>query len=316
MRRAVASASASCSRSASASTSVASSFSSSSLVSKLSLLSLRRLYSGGGSATFGSAERRSIIDGNDSFYDRCGGWNDNNNNNNNNNNRFSAMMTASKKVGKRSVATTTTTKTTTETTGLRRRIETQNEGLVGKRSASSATFFFSERSYSESATTMGKSDDEGASPAAARQPSSSSSSSSSSSTSSSSSSSPTPTARPTTRVSETRVYYPGQTYDPSELEGSFASAAPSASQKTRRVLKKGKDLDALVARSIDWKDAKMLSTRFVSETGKIVPRRQTGLGAKTHRLVVKNIKIARIMGVLPFTDRLPQFARRRKNPYS
>ena len=138
------------------------------------------------------------------------------------------------------------------------------------------------------------------------------------STSSSSSSSflPPPPIAPTTRVSETRVYYPGQTYDPSELEGSFASVAPSASQKTRRVLKKGKDLDAFVARAIDWKDAKMLSTRFVSETGKIVPRRQTGLSAKTHRLVVKNIKIARIMGVLPFTDRLPQFARRRKNPYS
>ena len=65
-------------------------------------------------------------------------------------------------------------------------------------------------------------------------------------------------------------------------------------------MKKGKDLDALVARSIDWKDAKTLSTRFVSETGKILPRRQTGLGAKTHRLVAKNIKIARIMGVLPF----------------
>ncbi|CAL6358656.1 unnamed protein product [Bathycoccus prasinos] len=43
----------------------------------------------------------------------------------------------------------------------------------------------------------------------------------------------------------------------------------------------------------------------ISETSKIVPRRQTGLGAKRHRLVVKNIKIARIMGVLPFTDRLP-----------
>lgn len=227
------------------------------------------------------------------------------------------MMTASKKAGERSVATTTTATGTTGTTGTRRRIEAQNEGLVGKRSVSSATFFFYERSYSKSATTMGKSDDEGASPATTRQPSSSSSSSSSTSSSTSSSfASPTPTATPTTRVSETRVYYPGQTYDPSELEGSFASAAPSASQKTRRVLKKGKDLDALVARSIDWKDAKMLSTRFVSETGKIVPRRQTGLGAKTHRLVVKNIKIARILGVLPFTDRLPQFARRRKNPYS
>ena len=173
-----------------------------------------------------------------------------------------------------------------------------------------------ERSVATTATTTtttakseeGVSDASDASSVTARHPTSTSSSSSSFLP-------PLPIA-PTTRVSETRVYYPGQTYDPSELEGSFASVAPSASQKTRRVLKKGKDLDAFVARAIDWKDAKMLSTRFVSETGKIVPRRQTGLGAKTHRLVVKNIKIARIMGVLPFTDRLPQFARRRKNPYS
>ena len=173
-----------------------------------------------------------------------------------------------------------------------------------------------ERSVATTATTTttakseeGVSDASDASSVTARHPTSTSSSSSSSFL-------PPPPIAPTTRVSETRVYYPGQTYDPSELEGSFASVAPSASQKTRRVLKKGKDLDAFVARAIDWKDAKMLSTRFVSETGKIVPRRQTGLGAKTHRLVVKNIKIARIMGVLPFTDRLPQFARRRKNPYS
>ena len=186
-------------------------------------------------------------------------------------------ITGEKKGGERSVATTATTTTTTTTATAK-----SEEGVSDASDASSVT---------------------------ARHPTSTSSSSSSSFL-------PPPPIAPTTRVSETRVYYPGQTYDPSELEGSFASVAPSASQKTRRVLKKGKDLDAFVARAIDWKDAKMLSTRFVSETGKIVPRRQTGLGAKTHRLVVKNIKIARIMGVLPFTDRLPQFARRRKNPYS
>lgn len=61
-------------------------------------------------------------------------------------------------------------------------------------------------------------------------------------------------------------------------------------KKKQRVLKKGNYLDAFVVRAIDWKEAKMLSTHFVCETGKIVARRQTGLGAKTYRLVMKNLK--------------------------
>ena len=55
-------------------------------------------------------------------------------------------------------------------------------------------------------------------------------------------------------------------------------------KKKQRVLKKGNYLDAFVARAIDWKEAKMLSmlsTHFVYETG---------LGAKTYRLVMKNSK--------------------------
>ena len=52
-------------------------------------------------------------------------------------------------------------------------------------------------------------------------------------------------------------------------------------KKKQRVLKKGNYLDAFVARAIDWKEAKMLSTHFIYETG---------LGAKTYRLVMKNSK--------------------------
>ena len=119
----------------------------------------------------------------------------------------------------------------------------------------------------------------------------------------------------TTRVSDSRVYYPGQTYEPEELRGSSASVSHSVSQKTRRVLKRGKELDREVSTSVDWKDAKFL-TRFLTETGKIAPRRKTKLQKKTHRLVEKHIKLARLLGVIPFEGRLPQFRRSFKNPYA
>ena len=84
------------------------------------------------------------------------------------------------------------------------------------------------------------------------------------------------------------MYYLGKRHDPSELECLYASAA---SKKPRKVLKKGNYLDAFVARAIDWKEAKMLSTHFIYETEKIMARRQTGLGAKTYKLVMKNSKL-------------------------
>ena len=84
------------------------------------------------------------------------------------------------------------------------------------------------------------------------------------------------------------MYYLGKRHDPSELECLFASAAR---KKKQRVLKKGNYLDAFVARAIDWKEAKMLSTHFIYETEKIMARRQTGLGAKTYRLVMKNSQL-------------------------
>ncbi len=53
----------------------------------------------------------------------------------------------------------------------------------------------------------------------------------------------------------------------------------------------------------DYKDAKMLR-RFMSETGKILPRRRTGVCAKHQRKLAMTIKRARIMAIVPFTEKL------------
>ncbi|MBN1485236.1 MAG: 30S ribosomal protein S18 [Chloroflexia bacterium] len=50
---------------------------------------------------------------------------------------------------------------------------------------------------------------------------------------------------------------------------------------------------------IDYKDAKRLQ-RYVSERGKILPRRRTGTCAKHQRALAVAIKRARHMALLPF----------------
>ena len=52
---------------------------------------------------------------------------------------------------------------------------------------------------------------------------------------------------------------------------------------------------------IDYKDIELLK-RFISERGKILPRRVTGTGAKNQRKITVAIKRARIMGLLPFVS--------------
>ena len=53
---------------------------------------------------------------------------------------------------------------------------------------------------------------------------------------------------------------------------------------------------------IDYKDVKLLQ-RFVSERGKIVPRRITAVTAKEQRDLARAVKRARILGLLPFVLR-------------
>lgn len=50
---------------------------------------------------------------------------------------------------------------------------------------------------------------------------------------------------------------------------------------------------------IDYKDTNKLR-KFITEKGKIVPRRQTGLCAKHQRELTTAIKRARFMGLLPY----------------
>nr|NP_043203.1 ribosomal protein S18 [Cyanophora paradoxa]P15760.1 RecName: Full=Small ribosomal subunit protein bS18c; AltName: Full=Cyanelle 30S ribosomal protein S18 [Cyanophora paradoxa]AAA81234.1 ribosomal protein S18 [Cyanophora paradoxa]CAA35533.1 S18 ribosomal protein [Cyanophora paradoxa] len=53
---------------------------------------------------------------------------------------------------------------------------------------------------------------------------------------------------------------------------------------------------------IDYQDVELLRT-FITDQGKILPRRVTGLTAKQQRAVTKAIKQARVLALLPFVNR-------------
>ena len=70
----------------------------------------------------------------------------------------------------------------------------------------------------------------------------------------------------------------------------------------RRGGRRRRKVDYIAANHIDYvyyKDVDLLN-RFISERGKILPRRVTGTSAKNQRKVANAIKRARIMGLLPF----------------
>lgn len=70
----------------------------------------------------------------------------------------------------------------------------------------------------------------------------------------------------------------------------------------RRGGRRRRKVDYIAANHIDYVDYKdvNLLKRFISERGKILPRRVTGTSAKNQRKVANAIKRARIMGLLPF----------------
>lgn len=58
---------------------------------------------------------------------------------------------------------------------------------------------------------------------------------------------------------------------------------------------------AEVQHNIDYKNVVFLKS-CISETGKIVPSRITGMSARMQRLVTNEIKRARLLGLLPYCD--------------
>ena len=73
-------------------------------------------------------------------------------------------------------------------------------------------------------------------------------------------------------------------------------------QQRRGGVRRRRKVDYIAANHIDYVDYKDvdLLKRFISERGKILPRRVTGTSAKNQRKVANAIKRARIMGLLPF----------------
>jgi len=53
--------------------------------------------------------------------------------------------------------------------------------------------------------------------------------------------------------------------------------------------------------NFDYKNIDILK-QFITETGKIVPARVTGISSSNQRKITKSIKIARFLALLPYTD--------------
>ena len=54
-------------------------------------------------------------------------------------------------------------------------------------------------------------------------------------------------------------------------------------------------------KNFDYKDVNLLK-QFITETGKIVPGRVSGVTSSQQRKITKAIKVARYMALLPYTD--------------
>jgi len=84
---------------------------------------------------------------------------------------------------------------------------------------------------------------------------------------------------------------------------SAKNAKPKKEAQVRRPSRKAKVKATLGEFDLrDYRNAEVLR-RFLSETGKILPRRRTGLSAKEQRILARTIKRARILGLLPFTEK-------------
>ena len=78
--------------------------------------------------------------------------------------------------------------------------------------------------------------------------------------------------------------------EPKTIERRIAFRKANKSMPRRRI-------DLPIER-VDYKNTEILA-KFTSETGKILPRRVTGVSAKLHRKITREIKRARACNLLP-----------------
>ena len=63
--------------------------------------------------------------------------------------------------------------------------------------------------------------------------------------------------------------------------------------------KKKKICQMCAGKSVDYKDVPII-LKYVNDKGKILPRRMTGACSQHQRHIVKQIKLARFMALIPF----------------
>ncbi len=73
-------------------------------------------------------------------------------------------------------------------------------------------------------------------------------------------------------------------------------------RKSHGTRRKSCPFTAVGDKHIDYKDVETL-LQFITERGKIIPRRITGVSAFYQKLLSTAIKRARHMGLIPFVDR-------------
>jgi small subunit ribosomal protein S18 len=91
---------------------------------------------------------------------------------------------------------------------------------------------------------------------------------------------------------------------PQTVKGRLRAKARKKARKQKRQLfqrRKGGRLAQDSKLEIDYKDAKMLRS-FLTETGKIIPRRISGNSAAQQRKLALAIKRARHLALLPYSD--------------
>ena len=104
------------------------------------------------------------------------------------------------------------------------------------------------------------------------------------------------------RINPNRLFFPGQKYELEELDPYTAPPEVAFPTRRRRAEEEITDNDDLLLRNLHFMNYDFLS-RYVTEQGKILPRRKTGLKKKVQRRLVRTIKTARQMAILPINSR-------------
>ena len=117
------------------------------------------------------------------------------------------------------------------------------------------------------------------------------------------------------RMSTSRLYYPGQCYEAdgiAPLVGLEKRLLERQSRSAPSRGSRGSYAHRRLSNVLDFRNARLLNL-FVSDTGKILPRRRSRLSAKIHRKAVKHMKTSRVMGISAVTERLQELTKRKKD---